>query len=113
MSSRREFLESAGGAVAGVIFTGCSLLNAAQQSAAPRRLVSVGGQRVKTIDLHAHCAVPAAAKLLNRDLSGQDTPLEERLKAMDAQGIDIEALSINPFWYEAERDVHPEEGQAI
>ena len=24
---------------------------------------------------------------------------------MDEQGIDIEALSINPFWYKAERDV--------
>jgi len=85
MSSRREFLESAGGAVAGVVFTGCSLLKAAQQSAAPRRrLVLVGGQRVKTIDVHAHCVVPAAAKLLNHDVSGQDTPLEQRLKAMDA-----------------------------
>jgi aminocarboxymuconate-semialdehyde decarboxylase len=29
----------------------------------------------------------------------------DRLKAMDEQGIDVEALSINPFWYEAERDV--------
>ena len=106
MSNRREFLKNAGGAAAGVVFTGCSLLNAAQQSDAPRRRqVVVGGQRVKTIDVHAHCAVPAAAKLLNRDVSGQDTPLEQRLKAMDAQGIDMEALSINPFWYEADRDV--------
>ena len=24
---------------------------------------------------------------------------------MDEQGIDVEALSINPFWYKAERDV--------
>ena len=96
MSNRREFLKNAGAAAAGVVFTGCSLLNAEQQSAAPRRrLVSVGGQRVKTIDVHAHCAVSAAAKLLNRDVSGHDTPLEQRLKAMDAQGIDIEALSIN------------------
>ena len=106
MSNRREFLKNAGGAAAGVVFTGCSLLNAAQQVGAPRRRqVVVGGQRVKTIDVHAHCAVPAAAKLLNRDVSGQDTPLEQRLKAMDAQGIDMEALSINPFWYEADRDV--------
>jgi predicted TIM-barrel fold metal-dependent hydrolase len=30
----------------------------------------------------------------------------ERIKAMDEQGIDIEALSINPvFWYKAERDL--------
>ena len=29
----------------------------------------------------------------------------DRFKAMDEQGIDIEALSINPFWYHAERDM--------
>jgi aminocarboxymuconate-semialdehyde decarboxylase len=29
----------------------------------------------------------------------------ERIRAMDAQGIDVEALSINPFWYKADRDV--------
>src|SRR5262249_39356871 len=30
---------------------------------------------------------------------------EDRIAAMDAQGIDVEALSINPFWYEVERDL--------
>ena len=29
----------------------------------------------------------------------------ERIEAMDQQGIDIEALSINPYWYKADRDV--------
>jgi aminocarboxymuconate-semialdehyde decarboxylase len=29
----------------------------------------------------------------------------DRIRAMDEQGIDIEALSINPFWYGANRDV--------
>jgi aminocarboxymuconate-semialdehyde decarboxylase len=28
-----------------------------------------------------------------------------RLAAMDAQGIDVEALSINPYWYKADRDL--------
>jgi aminocarboxymuconate-semialdehyde decarboxylase len=31
-----------------------------------------------------------------------------RLAAMDAQGIDIEALSINPYWYKADRDAAAE-----
>src|SRR5262249_13881414 len=31
--------------------------------------------------------------------------VEERLKAMDAMAIDMEILSINPFWYRKERDV--------
>src|SRR5205807_7210082 len=30
---------------------------------------------------------------------------ERRIKEMDAQGIDMEALSINPAWYRADRDV--------
>jgi aminocarboxymuconate-semialdehyde decarboxylase len=29
----------------------------------------------------------------------------DRLRAMDEQGIDVEALSINPYWYAADRDV--------
>ena len=29
----------------------------------------------------------------------------DRIRAMDEQGIDVEALSINPYWYTAERDV--------
>ena len=31
--------------------------------------------------------------------------VEDRLRAMDEQGIDVEALSINPYWYGADRDV--------
>jgi aminocarboxymuconate-semialdehyde decarboxylase len=33
------------------------------------------------------------------------TDVGDRLRAMDAQGIDVEALSINPYWYTADRDV--------
>ena len=99
MSSRREFIKDAAGAAAGIVFTGCSLLEAAPQStSAPRRRqVVVSGRRVKTIDIHAHCAVPEAAKLIDHDVANQDAPLEDRLKSMDAEGIDMEALSINAF----------------
>jgi aminocarboxymuconate-semialdehyde decarboxylase len=30
---------------------------------------------------------------------------EDRFRAMDEQGIDMAALSINPYWYKAERDL--------
>jgi aminocarboxymuconate-semialdehyde decarboxylase len=33
------------------------------------------------------------------------TQVAVRLRAMDEQGIDVEALSINPNWYKAERDL--------
>ena len=32
----------------------------------------------------------------------------DRIAEMDAQGIDVEALSINPYWYSAERDAAAE-----
>jgi aminocarboxymuconate-semialdehyde decarboxylase len=67
----------------------------------------VNGRRVKTIDVHAHCAVPAAMAVMGlkveTDQLLMSTP-EARLKAMDEQGIDMEALSINPYWYGAPRD---------
>ena len=73
-----------------------------------RREVVVAGRRVKTVDVHAHCAVPAAMALMGRTLETEAllmSSTEERIRAMDAQGIDVEALSINPYWYTADRDV--------
>jgi len=48
--------------------------------------------------MHAHCAVPAAMALMGRKLETESLLManaQERLRAMDAQGIDVEALSIN------------------
>jgi aminocarboxymuconate-semialdehyde decarboxylase len=73
-----------------------------------RREVVVNGKRVKTVDVHAHCAVPAAMALMGRQVEAEallQSSMPARLAAMDAQGIDVEALSINPYWYGADRDV--------
>ena len=83
---------------------------AAQATARSRRReVVVNGKRVKTVDVHAHCSVPEAMALMSAPLPGPPlllfTKVEDRVQAMDAQGIDVEALSINPFWYKAERDL--------
>jgi aminocarboxymuconate-semialdehyde decarboxylase len=81
------------------------------QTQSERREVTVAGQRVKTIDIHAHCVIPEAQDLMgipNRDMRfgrGIDEVGPQRLQVMDAQGIDVEALSINPTWYGAERSV--------
>jgi aminocarboxymuconate-semialdehyde decarboxylase len=100
---RRQFLAGA----AGIVFTTCGGLRAQSHVVGRGRRVTVGGRRVKTVDFHAHCGVPEAMELMGRRLQPQD-PLvmgPNRLAAMDQQGIDVQALSINPYWYSAERDL--------
>src|SRR5438093_2618708 len=113
-TTRREFLQTTGGALAGLTFVGCELMAAAPARAqARRREVVVSGRRVRTVDVHAHCAVPEALALMNLKLGGPSlrpdlhmaTEVSTRLRAMDEQGIDVEALSINPNWYAADRDL--------
>jgi aminocarboxymuconate-semialdehyde decarboxylase len=76
----------------------------------------VGGRRVKTVDVHAHCAVPAVLDVVKgtpfetparRQLEGRlGFPVEaERVADMDKDGIDVQVLSINAFWYAADRDL--------
>jgi aminocarboxymuconate-semialdehyde decarboxylase len=75
----------------------------------------VNGTRVHTVDVHAHCAVPEAIHLFEAatgtKIAMPDTLLlssAARLQTMDEQGIDVQALSINPFWYDATPDVADE-----
>src|SRR6202047_1218042 len=104
------------GALAGLAFVGCSLSNAsgtpgpgARQGR--RREGVVNGKRVKTVDIHAHTIVPEAAAVINHPLEAPGllcSNVSDRIQEMDAEGIDVEALSINPFWYRAERDAAAE-----
>ena len=99
---------SGSGASGGVAFVGCGPSGAQPQARGRRREVMVGGRRVKTVDVHAHCGLPAAMALLGLEFTTEALLMskpEDRLRAMDEQGIDVEALSINPFWYKAPRDV--------
>src|SRR5579864_8989731 len=115
MPNRREFFKEMAGATAGVVFTGCSLLRAQQTvksgGAPKRRQVMVGGRRVKTIDVHAHVVVPEATALMGRKTEPDNAGImagemaTERFARMDEWGTDMQALSINPTWYSAERDV--------
>jgi predicted TIM-barrel fold metal-dependent hydrolase len=117
MTTRRHFLKGAVSGAAGIAFCSCGLLDAAraQTSATPARLpVMVGGKKVKTIDVHSHCFFHEAVDLMGADAPGVMPPtkgaqehfivIEERLKGMDAMAIDMEVLSINPFWYRKDRD---------
>jgi aminocarboxymuconate-semialdehyde decarboxylase len=110
MTTRRQFLANAG--LAGIGFVGCSLLGARATHAQTRRTVKLGGKRLKVIDVHAHVALPETLELaglklgvgnLRPDLA--PTTLDQRIAAMDAQGVDMQALSVNAFWYASEREV--------
>ena len=111
----------------GLVFTGCAMLSAAAETsshghghgqghahahAGPRRReVVVNGKRVKTVDMHAHCCVPSAMAVIKSPLEAPGLLMDDtstRIAAMDAQGIDVEALSINPYWYRAGRDAAAE-----
>ena len=118
MTSERTSASSASDAGAELIFTGCHATNTTQaashaQPGGQRRQVVVGGKRVKTIDVHAHCVIPEALKVMGQPVNEQRGPgISEvglrRIREMDEQGIDVEALSINPAWYRLEKDLAAE-----
>lgn len=114
MGTRRDFMKTAA-ATAGVVFTGCNIPGVAHAQGARKQTI-INGRRIKTIDIHAHCVIPEAVAATGRDpktiLAGTTRGSNElfigaepRLRAMDSQGIDIEALSINPTWYGLEREM--------
>src|SRR5215470_4409687 len=115
MNTRRDFLKGAGAAT-GIVFCSCGPRDAAwaQEVGRQRLPVTVNGKRIKTIDVHAHCHFHEAINLMGEE-AGSVLPrvkgaqehfivIQERLKGMDAQAIDMEVLSINPFWYRKDRD---------
>jgi aminocarboxymuconate-semialdehyde decarboxylase len=99
------------GPMADLVFVGCSLAEAAAPlgpsgGTAPRRQVVLGGRRVRTVDIHAPCAVPAAMALMGLTVTPEILRLgPERLPQREAQGMDVEALSIHPSWDTAKRDL--------
>ena len=120
MPNRRDFLRNVTGATAGLFLGGGALgevgLRALQPAtAAKRREVSIGGRRVRVVDIHAHCFVPEVwdlvkdtklADVAKGNLTGAIALAGgnvERLQYMDVQGIDMMALNINPWYYAADR----------
>jgi aminocarboxymuconate-semialdehyde decarboxylase len=87
----------------------------ARAAAPARRPVVVNGKKVKTIDVHSHCLFHEATDLIGPDAAALTPPIngsqeiyiavEQRLKMMDAQAVDMEVLSINPYWYGKDRDL--------
>jgi aminocarboxymuconate-semialdehyde decarboxylase len=107
-TNRREVLCCIAGTLTAVAFTGCGLVSpASAQGPQRRREVVINGKRVRTVDVHAHCHIPEANALMGLKVQLPSLVISpERIKVMDEQGIDIEALSINPnFWSKAEPDL--------
>jgi aminocarboxymuconate-semialdehyde decarboxylase len=129
MPSRRNFLKTLAGASAGALLlprNGGGAAQAQPRQGAKHAPVTIAGRRVKTIDVHCHIDVPEVADFLRgtplesvanrpaptgRQRQGVsdfhiDSPLgAERLQKMDEMGIDVQAVSINAFWYSADRDL--------
>ncbi|HWE74253.1 MAG TPA: amidohydrolase family protein [Stellaceae bacterium] len=71
---------------------------------------------MRTVDVHCHTAIADVRPLVtgtplkkraNQQLTvaGNNPTMENRIATMDAQDIDVEAMSINDWWYQADRDL--------
>jgi aminocarboxymuconate-semialdehyde decarboxylase len=119
--NRREFIRDVSTATAGVIVAGSGLMAGCARRERAGRQVMVGGRRIRTIDVHTHCYVLEVLPLVQdqwwatqvraaaeNDRGVRITPDvigPERVQFMDEHGIDVQALSINAYWYAAERDL--------
>ena len=104
MNSRRAFLCAAGGAIVALGAAGVGA------QAPARKEVRINGRRVRVVDVHAHCLFPeVAARVASVNVPRALPPTlvlgPERIKIMDERGIDVQALSVNTYWwYVAERE---------
>ena len=73
MASRRDFVRTFAGATAGayVMSRGFGHVSALQAPAA-RREVTIGGKRVRVIDIHCHCVIDVTSIV-------KGTPLEKEI----------------------------------
>ena len=60
MRDRRDFFRMLVNGAAGACVMSPGATGAAFQAQSPRRQVTVGGRRIRVIDVHAHCVIPVA-----------------------------------------------------
>ncbi len=119
MTTRRDFLRGSATAAAGVVFCGCGLLHRANAQTPARQTLPVKVAGKTDQDHRRALALPlprgrrTARRRCRRRLQLPPVngapeafiEIEKRLAAMDSQAIDMEVLSINPFWYDRDRDL--------
>ena len=131
MRNRRDFIKTVAGAAAGALVMGRELASAQRggggrggaagggpgrggAAAGPptgpvqRRIVQVGGRRVRVVDVHSHATVSEVGPIVAgtpfaRNAGGRAMG-DERIWEMDKRGIDIQALSINGYWWYEVKD---------
>jgi aminocarboxymuconate-semialdehyde decarboxylase len=100
MSNRRQFLKNIAAATAGYYVAGGQASVLAQAPA--RRQVTIGGKRIRVIDVHAHWDMPLGDVVKGTPFEKEYSTgagLEGRLAIMDKMGIDVAAISVNDFWW--------------
>jgi aminocarboxymuconate-semialdehyde decarboxylase len=103
-NDRRRFLGLMAGAAAGMLAVGPA-------SAQGRKIVTIAGRRVKTVDIHAHAAIKDVENVirgtkLQRTIGGPRLLGPAWIPMMDEWGIDVSVLSVNQYWwYAADRDL--------
>lgn len=87
-----------------------------------RRKVVIDGKKVPVVDVHSHVRVPETWDLVKDRIVREGSPfdvqqadpnsaanihndVEKRLADLDEMGVDVQAVSINPFWYWADEDL--------
>ncbi|HUQ70540.1 MAG TPA: hypothetical protein VM165_13500 [Planctomycetaceae bacterium] len=104
MPNRRDFFKTVAGATAGAFAWGRNPLYAAQTPPA-RRQVTIAGRRIRVVDIHAHCTVPEVATVVKGTAFEKNAATGDRgignsqIELIDKEGIDIQALSINQWWW--------------
>jgi aminocarboxymuconate-semialdehyde decarboxylase len=129
MRNRRAFIKTVAGVTAGALVMGRELVSAQGRGGGggapgqgrggaaagpptgpvPRRIVQVGGRRVRVVDVHSHVTVPdvgpvVAGTEFARNAGGGRAMGDERIWEMDKRGIDYQMLSINGYWWYAVKD---------
>jgi aminocarboxymuconate-semialdehyde decarboxylase len=99
--NRREFFKTVAAATAGAYVAGRGRELRAQAPPA-RRQVTIGGRRVRVVDVHAHWDMPLGDVVKGTPYEkdrASGPGLDDRLAVMDKLGIDVAALTVNDFWW--------------
>jgi aminocarboxymuconate-semialdehyde decarboxylase len=113
VTNRRHFLKTVAGTMAGGYVAGLDPVAGATQAPVARRQVTIGNRRIRVVDVHAHweMALPEIVKGTPLEktappfvMRSPGASLAERVAIMDKMGVDVAAISINYYWWNATTD---------